>query len=78
MTFAQPGLKFRGVKLSRIAAEPRKFNPAKVKAYTIVVSVPQVTAVFDTCLTGPSDRVSTLAQMISDCAPGCDACHHTV
>ena len=35
------GLNFRGMKLSRMAIDPqkpRKFNPAKVKAYTVLVS----------------------------------------
>ena len=35
------GLNFRGIKLSRMAIDPRKllkFNSAKVKAYTVLVS----------------------------------------
>ena len=37
-TRCQTGQNFRGMKLSRMAADPRKprkFNPAKVKAYTV-------------------------------------------
>ena len=40
-TRCQTGQNFRGMKLSRMAADPRKprkFNPAKVKAYTVVAN----------------------------------------